>query len=381
MAHNAPGKHYRQRMSLADLFRLFPDDGVAEAWFVARRWPDGVRCPQCGSQNVQDGAKHPSQRFRCRGCRSRFSTRTGTILADSNIGFRDWALAIYLVLTNLKGVSSMKLHRDLGVTQKTAWFMLHRIREAMTDRQPEPFAGPVEADETYVGGKSINMHASRRKDVKPGRSTGHKTAVVGVKDRTSNRVSARPVADASSRSLTGMISESVAEGATVFTDEWRGYRPLASLGYTHGVVAHHAREYVRGDAHTNGIESLWSMFQRGYMGTYHKMSRAHLHRYVNEFCGRHNIRPLDTAEQMDSIVDGMVGRRLRYDELIATPSRSPLASNQTSAAMRIAVALTNTQMSGITNVQVTFVPSWYPRCALSSSDNGFSSSCTSERVA
>ena len=321
MAKNAPGKHYRRGMTLTELFGRFPDDEVAEAWFVERRWPDGVRCPQCGSDNVQDGARHPSQRFRCRGCRSRFSTRTGTILADSNIGYRDWALAIYLVLTNLKGVSSMKLHRDLGVTQKTAWFMLHRIREAMTDRQSEPFAGPVEADETYIGGKARNMSAKRRAAVnpKPGRDTGHKVPVVGVKDRTSNRVSARPVADVSASSLTGMIAETVEPGARVFTDEWRSYRPLASLGYCHERVQHGTREFVRGDAHTNGIESLWSMFKRGYMGTYHKMSRAHLHRYVNEFTGRHNIRPLDTAEQMGSIVDGMVGRRLRYDELIATP--------------------------------------------------------------
>ena len=319
MAHNAPGKHHRRGLTLAQLFARFPDDDTAEAWFIEQRWPDGVRCPQCGSDNVQTGARHPSQPFRCRGCRSRFSTRTGTILADSNIGYRDWALAIYLVLTNLKGVSSMKLHRDLGVTQKTAWFMLHRIREAMTDRQTVPFAGPVEADETYVGGKSINMHAKRREGMKPGRSTRHKTAVVGVKDRATNRVAAHPVPDVSAASLTGMIGETVEPGAAVFTDEWPSYRALAGLGYAHGVVAHGAREFVRGDAHTNGIESLWSMFKRGYMGTYHQMSKAHLHRYVNEFTGRHNIRPLDTADQMGSVAVGMVGKRLRYDDLIATP--------------------------------------------------------------
>ena len=135
----------------------------------------------------------------------------------------------------------MKLHRDLGVTQKTAWFMLHRIREAWADHQSEPFTGPVEADETYVGGKAHNMHAKRREGMKPGRSTIHKTAVAGVKDRATGRVVARPVADVSARSLTGVVSGAVEPGATVFTDEWPSYRALAGLGYAHGVVAHGAR--------------------------------------------------------------------------------------------------------------------------------------------
>ena len=321
MAHNAPGKHHRKGMTLADLFRRFPDDDTAEAWFIAQHWPDGVTCPHCDHDDVQDGAKHPSQRFRCRGCRKRFSTWTGTVLADSNIGYRDWALAIYLITSNLKGVSSMKLHRDLGVTQKTAWFMLHRIREAWAARDSEPFAGPVEADETYIGGKASAMSAKRRAQVtvRPGRSTGHKTPVVGVKDRASNKVTVRPVPDVSAPNLTGIVTETVEPGATVFTDEWRSYRPLASLGYAHSAVSHGAREYVRGDAHTNGIESLWSMFKRGYTGVYHQMSRAHVHRYVNEFTGRHNIRPLDTEAQMASVAAGMVGKKLYYDELIATP--------------------------------------------------------------
>ena len=150
------------------------------------------------------------------------------------------------------------------------------------------------------------------------RSTGHKTVVVGVKDRTTNRVSARPVPDVSARGLAGMVAETVAPGARVFTDEWRSYRPLASLGFCHERVERGAREYVRGDAHTNGIESLRLMFKRGYTGTYHKMSRAHLHRYVREFTERHNIRPLDTEAQMASVARGMVGKKLYYDDLIAT---------------------------------------------------------------
>jgi transposase-like protein len=306
-------------MTLADLFRKFPDDATAEAWFIVQRWPDGVRCPHCDCDRVQDGAAHRNQRFRCRGCGKRFSTRTDTVMADSNLGFQDWAIAVYAVLTNLKGVSSMKLHRDLGITQSSAWFLLHRIREAWASRDDEPMAGPVEADEMYVGGKARNMHRHRANRLKPGRSTQHRTPVMGVKDRGTNRVAARPVSDVGRATIGAVISETVEPGATVFTDEWHPYRTLASMGYAHGAVAHKTREYVRGDAHTNGIESLWSMFKRGYTGTYHKMSRAHLHRYVNEFTGRHNIRPLDTEAQMASVAAGMVGKRLRYDDLIATP--------------------------------------------------------------
>ncbi|MYA43396.1 MAG: IS1595 family transposase [Gemmatimonadetes bacterium] len=317
MAQNAPGKHFRKGLSLAQLFTLFPDDDSAEAWFVNRRWPDGVRCPHCDCDNIQDGARHKTQRYRCRGCRRRFSARTDTILADSNIGFRDWLVAIYLMTTGLKGLSSMKLHRDLGVTQKTAWFMQHRIRKAWAEGSADPFLGPVEADETFVGGKARNMSASRRREVISGRGPVGKVAVVGVKDRASGKVAAQPVPDTSARTLVPFVASRTEAGAEVYTDEHSAYKPLASLGYCHAAVAHSAREYARGDVSTNGIESLWSMFKRGYIGTYHHMSEAHLHRYVDEFTGRHNIRPLDTLEQMGSVVAGMVGKRLRYDELIA----------------------------------------------------------------
>lgn len=272
----------------------------------------------CGSDNVQDGATHKTMRFRCRGCRSRFSARTGTVLADSNVGFHNWAIAVYLFASSLKGVSSMKLHRDLGVTQKTACLMLHRIREAWTGLSPsDPFEGPVGADETYVGGKAKNMHAARRRSTIRGRGTVGKTPVVGVKDRASNQVTARPVPDTTSDTLTGAVSDAAASGATVYTDDARAYKPLASLGFAHAAIAHSAREYVRGDVHTNGIESLWSMFKRSYVSTYHQMSKAHLHRYINEFTARHNIRPLDTTEQMNRVVNGMIGRRLTYDDLVS----------------------------------------------------------------
>ena len=237
-------------------------------------------------------------------------------MANSNLGFRDWLFAIYQLLTSLKGVSSMKLHRDIGVTQSTAWFLLHHIPAAFADDGGDPLEGPVEADETFVGGEARNMSASRRREVISGRGPVGKTAVVGVKDRSTGRVAAAPVEDTSAKSLVPFVSGRADIGARVFTDEHRSYKPLASLGYCHAAAAHSAREYCRGDMHANGIESLWSMFKRGYVGTYHHMSEAHTGRYVDAFVGRHNIRPLDTDRQMGSVAAGMVGRSLPYRRLV-----------------------------------------------------------------
>ena len=167
MAHKAPGKYHRKGMTLAELFRMYPDDATAERWFAEQRWPEGSHCPYCGSTNVQSGAKHKTMPYRCREkeCAKRFSVRTKTPMESSKLGFQVWAIALYQVTTNLKGVSSMKLHRDLGITQRSAWFLAHRLREAWKDNGPQ-FAGPVEADETYIGGQRKNMNRKKRKALK-----------------------------------------------------------------------------------------------------------------------------------------------------------------------------------------------------------------------
>ncbi len=312
MAKKGPGKHYRKGMSLTALFRKFPNDEVAEEWFVQRRWKGHVKCPKCGSDNIQDGTTHPDMRFRCRSCRKFFSTRTGTVMQASNLGFQVWAIAIFQMTTNLKGVSSMKLHRDLDIAQKNAWHLAHRIRETFDD-QNLPFGGPVEVDETYVGGKRKNMSNAKRKALKnTGRGAVGKATVVGAKDRESKQVKAQVIPSASKTYLHEFLGEITEYTTPVYSDEWKGYQGIPN---PHETVCHSVSEYVKDQAHTNGIESFWALLKRGYHGTFHHMSPQHLHRYVNEFAGRHNIRNADTIKQMQSIVAGMVGKRLMYREL------------------------------------------------------------------
>ena len=229
----------------------------------------------------------------------------------SKIGYQDWLIASFLVMTSLKGVSSMKLHRDLGVTQKTAWFLAQRLRISMF-RDGGPFEGPVEVDETYMGGKRKNMPKSKREQM-TGRGAVGKTAVVGAKDRATKQVAAKVVTSTDKDTLQGFVEDHAGEGATVYTDDASAYE---TLKFEHDSVKHSLEEYVKGDVHTNGIESLWSMLKRAHKGTFHKLSPKHLDRYVQEFSGRHNVRELDTIDQMKSLRNGMDGKRLTYKALI-----------------------------------------------------------------
>ena len=280
-------------------------------WFERVVWGDERACGHCGSLDMYRIKSGQPMPYRCRDCKRYFSVKTGTLMAGSPLPVRKWVYAIYLDVTSLKGVASMKLHRDLGVTQKTAWFMQQRIREAFRAEGPMVFLGPVEVDETYIGGLERNKHDKAKQRL--GRGPVGKTAVVGIKDRATKQVAAQVVERTDKATLQGFVGEHAAPGTTVYTDDASAYDSLENRE----AVKHSVAEYVRGQAHTNGVESFWSMLKRVHEGTFHKLSAKHLQRYVNEFAGRHNIREMDTIRQMEHIVAAMVGKRLMYRDLVA----------------------------------------------------------------
>ena len=310
--HKAPGQAHRKGISLFQATQMFSTEDKAEAWFVKQRWgrKDRIRCPHCDSKRIQTKANRKPQPWRCLECKRHFSVKTNTFMHASNIPLAKWGLAIYLFTTSLKGVSSMKLHRDLGISQTSAWHMAHRIRKGWSDAHRK-FAGPVEADEAYIGGKEDRKHEYKR--LNPGGGAKGKAAVAGIKDRATNQVQARVIDRADADTLTQFVHQHSEKDALVFTDESPAYN---RLNRAHFAVKHSVKEFVNGMAHTNGMESFWATIKRAYVGVYHHFSEKHLQRYIDEFTGRHNLRPLDTEEQMGLMVQLGVGQTLRFIDLI-----------------------------------------------------------------
>ena len=309
--HKAPGKTHRKGITVLELLEMFPDEETATEWFERQLWNGERCCGHCGSVRNSEVPNRKPMPYWCSDCRKYFSIRTGTALAHSKVPLRKWVVAIYLELTSLKSTSSMKLHRDIGVSQPAAWFMLHRIREAWSRTGDKtPFSGPVEVDETYMGGKRKNMSKDKRNQL-TGRGAVGKTAVAAMKDRASNRVQAKVVANTTSETMSRFIMEHVEPGAKIYTDDALTYHALPN----HETVKHSVGEYVRGKAHTNGVESFWSLLKRAHGGVFHKISPKHLDRYVREFAGKHNLRESDTLTQVRRVVLNLVGKRLTYRDL------------------------------------------------------------------
>lgn len=297
-----------ETISVFGFFKRFPDEAAAVAYVEGKRWPEGTWCPHCGAfecSRVKSGKPMP---WRCRSCRKHFSVRTGTVFAESPLPVQTWLLAAYLMTSARKGISSVQLAKELGVTQKTGWFLEHRIREAFKRRGG--LLGPeVEIDEAYIGGKEHNKHARKRQGVKGG--TRGKQPVIGIRQR-GGEMRAFPIDDTSRVGLQSAIVENVRRGSRVYTDGHRGY--LGMRNFHHEAVSHATGEYVRDRVHTNSVESFWALFKRGYVGTFHYMSHKHLDRYVTEFSGRMNAGH-DSMHLLDTVIAGAIGRRLTYREL------------------------------------------------------------------
>jgi transposase-like protein len=300
--------------TLQEAIATFKDPDRALAYVVARRWPDGeVKCPTCGSGAVlflknqrrwKCGNDHP---------RRQFSVKVGTVMEDSPIGLDKWLPAIWLIVNCKNGVSSYELARDLDVTQKTAWFLLHRARLAMQGDGGGTLSGEVEVDETFIGGLARNMHKHKRAEKIKGTGGKGKAVVMGLLERH-GKVRVAHVANTQKATLHGKITEHVAPGADIFTDEYVSYCGLPA-GYAHNVI-NHAETYVEGNVHTNGIENFWSLLKRTIKGTYVSVEPFHLFRYLDEQSFRFNERHDNDAGRFSEALGAIVGRRLTYRQLI-----------------------------------------------------------------
>jgi transposase-like protein len=296
--------------TLQEAIKYFSDPDTCVTFMAMLRWPDGVACPICEGKAVS----YLSTRrlWKCKACKKQFSVKVGTVMEDSPISLDKWLCAIWLIANAKNGISSCEIHRALGVTQKTAWFLLHRIRLAMQNGTFEKMSGQVEVDETYIGGLARNMHRDKRDKKIHGTGGSGKVAVMGLLERN-GKVRAKVIADATQATLHGEVKQHIENGAELFTDGWKGYSGLHT-DYVHQVI-NHAEKYVDGQIHTNGIENFWSLLKRGIKGTYVSVEPFHLFRYLDEQTFRFNARKVKDADRFIQTVKQITGKRLTYDEL------------------------------------------------------------------
>jgi len=300
-------------ISTFELFEMFPDAETARVYLEGRLWPAGPKCPVCGLGEritVRTGGF-----YRCNQCKEDFTVRTGTIFERSHVPLNKWIYAMYLLVTARKGISSMQLSKEIGITQKSAWFVLHRLREACGPDLAK-LRGIIEIDETYVGGKEANKHESKK--LKAGRGAVGKTAVVAMRERgEGGRTVGMPIEDADKATVHKAVYEHVDAGSQLHTDDAAVYQGLGGLFFTHETVNHSAGEFVRDGVTTNSAESVFAILKRGLIGVYHHASKKHIGRYVDEFafrlsdgnCKRHTLR------RLESFIAGTAGKRLTYKAL------------------------------------------------------------------
>lgn len=313
----------KEPRTLQQAILYFADADNCLNYMAMRRWPDGVVCPTCG--RTDPTFLKTQRKWQCKSAHAKrqFTAKVGTIFEDSPLGLERWLPAVWIITNAKNGVSSYELGRSLGVTQKTAWFMLHRIREALKNGSLLKIGGsgsaPVEVDETFIGGVAKNMHSARRNALRAGLKAEHKTAVMGMLDRNSRQVRAKVVPNVRRETLQNEILNQIEHKSTVYTDGSPAYDLLAAREYIHETVTH-IEEYVRGEVHTQGIENFWSLLKRGLKGTYVAVEPFHLDRYVAEQVFRFNMRatkdnPLNDADRFDFAMTQLAGKRLTYAEL------------------------------------------------------------------
>ena len=306
--------------------KLYPNEEAAVKFLEQRRWGDTIRCPRCGDVNIyKTKSGDPHKPYRCTPCRRYFNVKTDTIFHGTQLPLRDWLYAIHLVQTSRKGVSSHQLSKQIECSQPAAWHLLARIRKAMELREAPWLEGIVEIDDTWMGGKRDAMHEWQRKAMGTDYNQ-NKALVMGFRVVGTGQVFAFPVARPSARVFREAVQRYVAPGSTVFTDGEPAYRALPRLGYDHFWINHKAGEYARGAVTTNGIESFWALLKRGYHGIYHHISPHHLRRYVNEFCHRLNAGHGNGPEAMGDILDGAIGRRLKWRVVLGREPADCLAN-------------------------------------------------------